>query len=288
MHPFQDCPRVRNVPVGQVPVHRQRIHLPRHLPFRQGQKRLQLAREEEPLPVVPINQRLLPQPVPSQHQPPLGRVPDRQGEHPPQKRHEPRPLILIKMNKNLRVPLRSQDVPARLQPAPQRGEVVDLAVEHSPYRAVLVRERLMPPREVHNREPPKPKRRMPVAIAPRVVRPPMRDPARHRREGLVGQRPPPLIPGRAHNPAHALARPRKTGRAAPLPRTSSLAGDRARDQPLTSDPPPPHPPAASREPPLAPARPPAPPPKAPPPDSPTHTPRLSPSPPVPRATTSPA
>ena len=57
------------------------------------------------------------------------------------------------MDQDLGVALRAERVPPGLEPVPQRGEVVDLAVEDRPDRAVLVRERLMAPGQVDDRQP---------------------------------------------------------------------------------------------------------------------------------------
>src|SRR5207248_9028448 len=84
----------------------------------------------------------------------------------------------------------------------QRGEVVDLAVEDGPDGAVLVGEGLVSADKVDDRQPPEPERGVVVAIDPRVVRPPVRDPGRHRREVPLGQRPGGVGPGLARDPAH--------------------------------------------------------------------------------------
>ena len=71
------------------------------------------------------------------------------------------------------------DQPPRLEPVAERGEVIDLAVEDGPDGAVLIRERLVPAREVDNREPAEAQRRMCIAVNARVVGPAVLDGRTH-------------------------------------------------------------------------------------------------------------
>ena len=83
-------------------------------------------------------------------------------------------------------------MPARLEPVPQGGEVVDLAVEDGPDGAVLVGQRLMPAGQVDDREPAEPERGVGVAIAS------PRRPARGARAGpiIAARSGSPTAPGR--------------------------------------------------------------------------------------------
>jgi hypothetical protein len=71
-----------------------------------------------------------------------------------------------------------------------QGEmVVDLAVEHDPQRAVFVRNRLMPARDIDNAEPAHADARRAVGIEAFVVGPAMGDDAAHfAQSGRVGPR----------------------------------------------------------------------------------------------------
>ncbi len=94
-------------------------------------------------------------------------------------------------------------MPLGFQPPPQRGEVVDLAVEDRPDRAVLVGERLMAAGQVDDRQPAKPQRGVVVAVVARVVRTAVDDPVHHRLEGFRGQSTFEIGPDRAADAAHA-------------------------------------------------------------------------------------
>ena len=96
-------------------------------------------------------------------------------------------------------------MPLGLQPPPQRGEVVDLAVEDRPDGAVLVGERLMAAGQVDDRQPAEPQRGMVVAIVARVVRAAMDEPVHHGRGAIPAQRAARIGPDRAADAAHAVA-----------------------------------------------------------------------------------
>ena len=89
---------------------------------------------------------------------------------PRSRREHPGPLVLVEVDEDLGVALRAERVAPGLEPAPEGGEVVDLAVEDGPDRAVLVRERLMPAGQVDDRQPAEPERGVVVAVGPGVVR----------------------------------------------------------------------------------------------------------------------
>ena len=91
-----------------------------------------------------------------------------------------------------------------LELLPQLAEVVDLAVEDEPERAVLVRHRLVGRlRQVDDRQPPVPESDRPVHVLPLGVRPPVRERPRHGGHDLGRGRPfPRQIPA---DPTHARA-----------------------------------------------------------------------------------
>ena len=140
-----------------------------------------------------------------------GSVPDRQCEHPPQEREHPGPLVLVEMNQDFGIALRAEGVTSGLEPAPQRGEVVDLAIEDGPDGAVLIGERLMPSRQIDDRQPAKPERGMIVAIDAGIVRPAVSDPVHHRLQVFGGEGIPGVSPDRAADSAHAES-PQRYGR----------------------------------------------------------------------------
>ena len=100
-------------------------------------------------------------------------------------------------------PLERSVMPLGFQPPPQRGVVVDLAVEDRPDRAVLVGERLMAAGQVDDRQPPEPQCGMVVAIVARVVRPAVDEPVHHGLERFGRQRAVRIGPDRAADAAHA-------------------------------------------------------------------------------------
>ncbi len=147
----EDRPRMRHVLVGQVIVQGLRVDLPRHAGH--FQHALQLAGEQQPARLVPIDQRLLAQPVAGQEQLPPPGVPEGEGEHAVQVREHLRPLVLVEMDEHFRVALGAEAVAGPLQPAAELAEVVDFAVEDDPHRAVLVGHRLLAAGEVDDRQP---------------------------------------------------------------------------------------------------------------------------------------
>src|SRR5882672_10623168 len=92
------------------------------------------------------------------------------------------------MNDGFRVGSRLEPVPAREVPAVQLFEIVDFAVKNDPDRTILVRERLVAPFHVNNRQSAEPQTDAGTAIAPLVIRPPMADSVGHGLEypGLEG------------------------------------------------------------------------------------------------------
>jgi hypothetical protein len=76
------------------------------------------------------------------------RVPDREGEHPPEPIHAALAPLLVAMDDDLGVGARAEAMAVRDEFGADLGEVVDLAVEDDLDRAVLVAERLVAGRQV--------------------------------------------------------------------------------------------------------------------------------------------
>src|SRR5581483_11799291 len=118
-------------------------------------QRPQLRRERKPVALLAVVERLDPEPVPREHEPPPARIPDRDGEHPAQPRREPVAGLLVEVDENLRVAVRPEAMAGRLELGAQLLVVVDLAVLDDVDGAVLVRDRLVARLEVDDREPPR-------------------------------------------------------------------------------------------------------------------------------------
>ena len=85
-----------------------------------------------------VEERLLSQPIAGQQESPLAAIPDRKSEHPAQVLEEPGALLLIEVHDHFRVGPRPKAVPPALELGAQFDEVVDLAVQDNPYRAVFI------------------------------------------------------------------------------------------------------------------------------------------------------
>ena len=107
-------------------------------------KRLEFAREEESIPVVAVDEGLLADAVAREKEPPLARIPDREGEHPVESSQRVDPILFVRLKENLDVGLRAEDASALLEFATKFDVVVYLAVEGQPHRFVGVREGLTP------------------------------------------------------------------------------------------------------------------------------------------------
>src|SRR5687767_4593735 len=88
--------------------------------------------------------------------------------------------LLVGVNDRFGVGPGPVGVPGGLQLFPDCLVVVDLAVEHDPDRAVLVRERLMPGGEIDDAQPSMAERGTMVGVEPRVIRSAMREHVPHR------------------------------------------------------------------------------------------------------------
>src|SRR5262245_55354029 len=87
-------------------------------------------------------ERFLAGPIARDGQAPTALVPDRKSKHPFELVNGGGALLLVQVDDRFRVALRSEPVTARQEIRTQILEVVDLAVEHEPDRAVFVGNRL--------------------------------------------------------------------------------------------------------------------------------------------------
>ena len=131
---------MRNVLVGQILPQGDEIELEGNA--REALKRLEYAREDDPLPVVAVDEGLLSDAVAREKEPPLARIPDREGEHPVEFSQRVDSILLVRLKENFDVGLRAEDAPALFEFAPQFDVVVYLAVEGQPNGFVVVREGL--------------------------------------------------------------------------------------------------------------------------------------------------
>src|SRR5258706_9255366 len=104
--------------------------------------RLHLRREEQLAVAFGVVERLDAQAIACKQHLPLARIPDGEGEHPPEAVHASGTEILVEMNDGFRVAGGAEDMAMLLEIPAQLAIVVDLAVEHDPDRAVLVGDRL--------------------------------------------------------------------------------------------------------------------------------------------------
>src|SRR5690242_7821423 len=170
---------------------------------------LELGSEEQPAVLLDVVAGLLSHAVACDQQPTAWLVPYRKREHAVQEVEAADAVLFVEVRDRLAVGPGAELVTGGLQTVPQLGEVVDLAVQHQPDRAVLVRERLMAALDVDDREAPEPESdrragrsglRKVVAV---VVRSAMPERGRHPFEHGAVYR-----PGRVDDsadPAHGLA-----------------------------------------------------------------------------------
>ena len=149
---------------------------------RDASKRRQLGREQELAVALVDVERLLPEAVAREQQPPALGVPQGEGEHPLERRDERVAELLVQVRDNLGVGRRAELVAAPAQPRAQPAVVVDLAVERDPDRPVLVAERLVSALDVHHGEPSSADReaRHRVRVDAFVVGPPVTQQGAHR------------------------------------------------------------------------------------------------------------
>ena len=142
----EDRQRRRDRVEGEEGLERVEVDLP-------ARQRAQLGGELEPVAVGPVVERLDPVAVAREHEPPAGRVPERDREHPAQAPEEGRALLLVQVDEHLGVAVRAEGVAGALELAAQLWVVVELAVLDDVDGAVLVRYRLVAGLEVDDREP---------------------------------------------------------------------------------------------------------------------------------------
>ena len=173
---------------------------------RQREQRLQLGREGQPALDDAVDERLDPERVARQHEPPAAHVPQRQGEHPAQPFDERRPALLVEVHEHLDVRAGAERMAAALQLTTQRAMVVELAVADHEHRAVLVGQRLIAVGGVDQREPADRQPGDVVEVVPGAVRPAVRERGGHR--GQLGGAPAARRPaGRADPRSRTSARP---------------------------------------------------------------------------------
>ena len=151
-HVGEDGPGGEDVPVGQELVERLEVHLARD--FRPYQQGLHLGAEQEALGRLRVEERLLAGPVAAGEQAAVVRVPQREGEHPPQPGQDVDAERLVAVQHHLDVRAAAKPVPPRDQLAAKLGVVVDLPVGDEMGRSVLARERLLTVGDVDDRQPP--------------------------------------------------------------------------------------------------------------------------------------
>ena len=200
-------PRVGHVTPGQEVVKRLGVGLGAHA--RVLKDRLRLRREHERVVVVVVDERLLAQPVTSYEERARPTVPEREREHAAQEAQRIGPVRLVEVQDRLGVAVGSERVATAFQLPPQRLEVVDLAVEHEPQRAVLVAHRLRGPRrEVDDAEPPHPEPDRAVDPDALVVRPAMAKGRGHAAKQILSRRGT-VEMNRAGDATHGLDVPRR-------------------------------------------------------------------------------
>ena len=118
-------------------------------------ERVELGGERELAVDGAVGERLDAEAVACEHEPPPGRIPDREREHPAQPLREPEAPLLVGVDDRLGVRVRPEAVPGSLEQTCELRVVVDLAVLDDDAAAVLVRDRLVAAREVDDREPPR-------------------------------------------------------------------------------------------------------------------------------------
>ena len=113
---------------------------------------LELRREGERAAFGRVVQRLDPEGVAGEHEPPALRVPERDREHPAQLADVVRPVLLVEVQVDLGVARRSEAMPAPFERRAQLEVVVDLAVLDDLNGAVLVPDGLVAAGEVDDGE----------------------------------------------------------------------------------------------------------------------------------------
>ena len=162
-------------------VDRRGIDFARHA--RRREDRLELRSEDEPLRRVRVVEGLLSQPVARGEEAAARRVPDGEREHPVQARDAIRSPDRVRLEEDLAVGARREDVPGGLQLGADLQEVVDLPVEEERVGAPLALHGLVTAGEIDDGETPVGEPRLAEHGDPLVVRTPMAQERRHALEG---------------------------------------------------------------------------------------------------------
>ncbi len=150
--PREDRARGNDVLVGEELIQRDEVQLAPDT--RCAQQRFDFRSEDQPLRRFGVVEGLFARAIASGDQRPRPPIPQHEREHAVQARDEGRPVLLVRMRDDFDVRARLEDMPPRRQIAPQRFEVVDLAVGHRLNRAVFVAERLVAVHDVDDRQSP--------------------------------------------------------------------------------------------------------------------------------------
>ena len=150
--PGEEGPWGGDVAEGQVAGYGPRVKPARHR--RIGEQSLDLAGEDEPIPRVPVVERLLPEPIAADYQPPPSLVPDREGEHAVEPAAEgDRVELLGEVGDDLGVAAGNGGGARRARARrAELAEVVDLAVQDDRDGAILVGDRRIASDEVDDRQ----------------------------------------------------------------------------------------------------------------------------------------
>ena len=178
-----------------------------HLALETGgtEKRLELRSERERCVRDPVIEGLDPEPVPGQHQAAVARIPEGEGEHPPQRLDEVGTPLLVEVHEHLGVAASREPVTPPLQVSAQLAVVVDLPVLNHVDAAILVGDGLVAAFEVDDREPPHREPHRAVHERALAVRPAVSHGLAHRLErGGVGARAS-VERNEAANAAHAAS-----------------------------------------------------------------------------------
>lgn len=154
-----------------------------------GQQGLRLRAEEQIVGRAREVERLDSEAVAREDEPPRGRIPQCNREHPAQALHELRAELFVQVGQDARIAGVRDPVAALAELAPQRRVVVDLAVLHHGRAVVAAGGGLVPALQVHDREPDGRELHPVVQVLARVVRPAVRDGSDHGpQHGGTGQR----------------------------------------------------------------------------------------------------
>ena len=162
-HFLEDGQRCGNRIESEERLERVKVDLP-------AGKRPQLGGERELAVDRTVVERLDPEAVPREHEPPPARVPDRDGEHPAQALCELFAVLFVEMEHHFGVAVRPEVMSGALQLVAQLAVVVDLTVLDDVEGAVLVGDRLVARLEVDDRETPRGEGDVAVAELPEAVR----------------------------------------------------------------------------------------------------------------------